>query len=263
MEPKELLDNLSTHLKNAIARAISIATSMGHTEVGMPHLLFGLLEEQGAVASEILRKYKVERTYLLDALAALPSSIGNDPGPTLVPTIPELDASSKKSLERAMLIAYEREHNYIGSEHLLHGLLQEQHPFIKQMYADLGINKSALIEQIDSILDSTARFPDIEDVSEVLDGLQSMIEQPQLPTLEQPESFPVEKQTKKKSGKQQPKALGLFAVELTDKVRQNDIDPVIGRATEIERLIHILSRRTKNNPVLVGEPGVGKTAIGE
>lgn len=263
MQPKELLDNLSTHLKNAIAKAISLATSLGHAKVMSGHILVGLLEEEGAISSEILKKAGLERDLILTLLR---NTITEQDllVTSHVTTIPELNATSKKALERAMLLAYEREHNYIGTEHLLFGLLLSEDELIALLFSKIETKKETILEQLEHMLESTSKFPDIEDVSDMLDGLQSIIEdaaETDDDVNSEDDEPVISKGKKKKKNKHRPKAIDLFAVELTNEERQKNIDPVIGRADEIEQLIHILSRRTKNNPVLVGEPGVGKTAI--
>ncbi len=283
MEPKQLLDNLSTHLKNSLARAIAIASALHHEQVSMLHLLFGVYEEPGAIGAELLKKDGLTKETLELALAQI-DQIRMNPTKTPTLTVPELDKEAKLILERAMLLAYERSQTYIGTEHLLYGMFfGDQH---YRTLESLGLRVPDMQGQILMVLDSSQKFPNMNDVSDVMADLQSLArelsEQEQmLDELEEQdgteshegEQTPITSEGKKKSSsnnhahnkdkKQRPRAIDVFAVELTSKSHQKNLDPVVGREAEIERLIHIVCRRNKNNPVLVGEPGVGKTAIVE
>ncbi len=252
-----ILDNLSSHLKNAIAKSISLATSMQHAEVTPAHILYCLLQEEGAIAGELLKKSGLKEIHIMPSLDALPKvSKEGSRGAAITALLPELDTHSKQSLERAMLISYEYEHNYVGTEHLLHGIISTKQEHIPKILKRAGIVKSHLDDQISSVIENINRFPNVEEMEEMMDQIQTLDEE------EAPRAKP-SSQSAKKKGKKQTHALEVFAVELTHKSIQTDIDPVVGREPEIDRLIHVLSRRTKNNPVLVGEPGVGKTAIVE
>jgi ATP-dependent Clp protease ATP-binding subunit ClpC len=262
MKPQDYIDRLSTHLKQVIARAIGSATAMAHTEVTPVHLLFALSEETGSVGTSILQKLEITPELIrsvLDTMTPLrtrrtkPSATGG-----LTTALPELNIAAKQALEKAMLLAYEHEHNYIGTEHLLHGLRTIEHAQIQAVLDLAGVRHDALAKEIAISIDSTNKFPDIDDIAATLEEMQDIIE-----SSTSPEEARNTLNTKKTKKQKQQSALETFSVELTNKHRQERIDPVIGRASEIERMVHILARRNKNNPVLVGEPGVGKTAIVE
>ncbi|MFA4831693.1 MAG: Clp protease N-terminal domain-containing protein, partial [Patescibacteria group bacterium] len=264
MDQHHILENLSTHLKNSIARAISLATSMKHAKVSLIHLLLALQEEQGSIAADILTKFNLDKQCLLFFLSKKPLADLPRKSATLEAIMPELDAPSKQTLERAMLLAYEREHSYIGTEHLLHSIFCSKDRDIAAILENLKISRKKLIDQIEIVLNSTTHFPDIDEISETFEQIQSIVEQQSalpLPGMSDAPISHIKKGNLQKKIKQPPTALEIFTVELTNKRRQQNIDPVIGREKEIERLINILCRRTKNNPVLIGEPGVGKTAI--
>jgi ATP-dependent Clp protease ATP-binding subunit ClpC len=283
MQPNQLLDNLSTHLKNSLARAIAVASALHHEQVSTLHLLFGVFEEPGAIGAELLKKEGLTKEALEIALAQV-DKMKLNPTQTPTLTVPELDKEAKLTLERAMLLAYERSQTYIGTEHLLYGMFfSDEH---RPMLSGLKLDILHMQSQIMMVLDSSQHFPNMNDVSDVMADLQSLARElseqthdehdhdDELPLLEEK---PIEKSSNQPQGKknpsahaqgkqdkkQRPRAIDVFAIELTSKEHQKNLDPVVGREAEIERLIHIVCRRNKNNPVLVGEPGVGKTAIVE
>jgi ATP-dependent Clp protease ATP-binding subunit ClpC len=255
MNTNNILDNLSTHLKSVIANAISLATSMQHESVTPTHMLMALYHEQGAVGSEILHKVKLKEDVVKEALHTLDTRTIENTDRARTALLPELDDQAKKVLEKAMILAYEHEHKYVGSEHLLHGIISIVDPLILRILKKNNITKKLLRDHIQVVIHSTNKFPEMEDVSEVMAELHDAHEEDHGSVEKAPRSV------KKRASSTQ--ALDAFATLITGKKAQATIDPVIGREEEINRLMHILCRRTKNNPVLVGEPGVGKTAIVE
>ena len=155
----------------------------------------------------------------------------------------KLGTMAQKIVERAVRAAAKSGNNYIGSEHLLAGLLETPNQTIDKIFEKNKIDIEEFRNQINIILNSTARFSDIVQPEKRGNFIRQLIT-----------GEPAERPSK-------TQALDAFATNLTTKKNQQNIDKVIGRDTEIERLINILSRRTKNNPILIGEPGVGKTAI--
>ncbi|MBD3311619.1 MAG: AAA domain-containing protein [Candidatus Magasanikbacteria bacterium] len=260
MNPEQFLERFSTHLKNTIARAISIAVSMQHTEVSSTHLILAIIEEDGSVGAEIIQKSEPKKKKIASFLQNNQSLKNEKKKKNLNSQIPELDDNAKQSLERAMLIAYKLKHNYIGTEHLLSGLLNSDDKNIKQIFSKKYLDKKELERQINTALESISKFPKIEDVGAVMDQIQGMpdetplganpIQGPGIPMM------PIPQLNKKKTD-----ITSYYTTNLTSTKIQKNIDPVVGREKEIERIINILARRTKNNPVLIGEPGVGKTAI--
>lgn len=263
MNPEHLLDQLSQHLKNTIARAISLAGSLKHTSVEPLHLLFSLTEERGSLAHEIIEKMDIEKTYLEDCLASLPMTEDETERERTV-TLPGLNAQAKYALEKAMLLAYEHQSAHVGTEHLLYGLIHASDVHIERMLKKFNIDHADITTQIESIIETTNHFPEMDDVNDMMEQLQDMIhEQPPSTTPESTEPQPISLMKLKPKKPKAATALEIFTLDLTNKATQKTIDPVVGREKEIERVVHILSRRNKNNPVLVGEPGVGKTAIVE
>lgn len=268
MKPNQILENFSTHLKNVIAKAISLAASLKHDHVAPAHMLLALAEEDGSVAAEILKKNEFDTKHCFDYLSTLRTitiDMKESMARSTVSTLPELNPDAKKVLEKAMLMAYEHSHSHVGTEHLLHGLITIDSADIEEILSLANIDREAVEEQIHAVFHSTSKFPEIEDVASVMDRLEDMSQD--MEEDEETEShgqMPMSPKTEAKQAKKPgPSALELFATKLTDTTIQETIDPVIGREKEIERVIHVLSRRNKNNPILVGEPGVGKTAIVE
>lgn len=259
MDPKTLLDRFSTHLKNVVTKAIALANALNHREVTPSHLLICLAEEEGSVGAEILSKLEIKKEAIYRILDIKPNYNKEHPSesPTVTATIPPLDVETKSCLERAMLVAYERGHSHIGTEHLLWAIIKIKEPEIEALWDYFKINKETIGEQIENVLQSTSKFPDVDDVSGVMEQMQEMIEQNA--------GLPLSSATivDSKNKKRGMNAVDIFTTDLTNAKQQKNIDPVIGREKEIERLINILCRRHKNNPILVGEPGVGKTAIVE
>ncbi|MBT7754758.1 MAG: ATP-dependent Clp protease ATP-binding subunit, partial [Candidatus Magasanikbacteria bacterium] len=251
MTPEKLLDQFSTHLKQVITRSLAMAVSYGETDVRPIYLFLALLKESGSIGTEILSRHEITDT----EVSYTPKITPNKKSSQDATTIPELNEYAKRALEKAILLAYEHAHNYVGTEHLLYGLLDIEDSIIESAIQKCSVEVDTLFDHIDTTMASASRFPDMQDVSDVMDQLSDIEELP--------DQTPSKTSTKKRKKQKQPSALEMFTVKLTDSKIQATIDPVIGREKEIDRLIHILCRRTKNNPVLVGEPGVGKTAIVE
>ena len=261
INPEQLLERFSSHLRNVIAKAMSLATSLSHDQVSPTHVFLCLVEEQGSVANEILHKFSPDKRYIEYLLDKKPR-LKRTEGKITTATVPELDKDSKKTLERAMLLSYERNHTHIGTEHLLLSLVYSGDKDIKNILRQSKIGTEEIEEYLENSLQSTSKFPDIDEVSDMMSQLEDNINSDQPMNLPPPSGIPG-KVGLPKTKKSSVSALDLFTNNLTDKRNQKNIDPVIGREKEIERVINILSRRTKNNPVLIGEPGVGKTAIAE
>lgn len=248
--PPDILGKFTTHLNNALTYAAELTLELKNRYVNPEHLLFGLAETKGGVAFEILRKTGIK----LDALRDL-ISVRNEPvlkpGQILALTDVKFSLPAKRVLEKAVLIATNYQHKYVGTEHLLAGLLEVGDPTLEQILKENNVNIREAKRQLAIILKNTSKFPDLSGFFE--GGPERGGEE-----------IAVTSGTPAKTrGDGKNPALEFFATDLTNQDIQTTIDPVIGRQHEIERVIHILSRRTKNNPVLIGDPGVGKTAIVE
>ena len=201
------------------------ARRLGHNFVGTEQILLGLIGEGTGVAAKVLKSMGVN---LKDARIEVEKIIGRGSGFVAV-EIP-FTPRAKRVLELSLEEARQLGHNYIGTEHLLLGLIREGEGVAARVLENLGVDLSKVRTQVIRMLGETA---------EVAPGGSSS------------------------SGKNKTPTLDEFGSNLTQMAGDGKLDPVVGRQKEIERVIQILGRRTKNNPVLIGEPGVGKTAIAE
>ncbi len=214
---------------SALNAAVEVAENMGHTYVGSEHLLAGLLKTDGGVACTALNARGIG---IDDVEGVLKSTVGVGTPTVLVPD--DFTPRLKYIIELSVAAARSMGHTYTGTEHLLISLIKEGSNCAVNIITKLGVSPSDVLA---------------DTVKAVSSNSQSS------------------KQSNEKGGKANGKSdtptLEQFGRDLTDYAKNNKIDPVIGRSKEIERVIQILSRRTKNNPCLIGEPGVGKTAIAE
>jgi ATP-dependent Clp protease ATP-binding subunit ClpC len=200
------------------------ARRLGHNFVGTEQILLGLIGEGTGVAAKVLKSMGVN---LKDARIEVEKIIGRGSGFVAV-EIP-FTPRAKRVLELSLEEARQLGHNYIGTEHLLLGLIREGEGVAARVLENLGVDLSKVRTQVIRMLGETA---------EVGAGGSS-------------------------GGRTKTPTLDEFGVNLTQSAMDGKLDPVVGRQKEVERVIQILGRRTKNNPVLIGEPGVGKTAIAE
>lgn len=254
MKP-EILNKFTTHLKNTLSEAAYLALELKNKYVNPEHLLYGLAESKGGIAYEILSRAGLQLDQLKEMIR-LRNEASLTPSDFSLANL-RFSLPAKKALEKAVVVANQYKHKYVGTEHLLYGLLELSDATLEQMLADNHIAIKETKTHLTMVLKQTTKFPDL---TGFFDGSNRDFGDPAaaggMPTPE-----PMGVGVKDKGGK--TPALDFFATNLTTQKLQKDIDPVIGRKREIDRLIHILSRRTKNNPVLVGDPGVGKTAIVE
>lgn len=211
--------------------AIEEAKQLGHTYIGSEHLLLGLLKADDGVAAEILQKLGVTYETLEEVVK---NQIGSGT-PTHL-TIDDFTPRTKRILQLAVMHASQLHHNYVGTEHILMAILEEGDSYGVRFLQGLGVKPNDILEELEEIFHSS----DYQPGEQVVSGNAA-------------------------SGKAggATKTLDQFGRDLTALAKKGEIDPVIGRQTEIDRVIQILSRRTKNNPCLIGEPGVGKTAVAE
>lgn len=218
--------------QTALRLAHECASELGHGYVGSEHLLFGLCKEEKGVASKVLRNAGLDPEAVAQAIAGMVGmgTPGGVPSQGLTPR-------TKRVIEIAMAEAGRMGHNYVGTEHLLLGILREGEGIAVRILLSAGI-------------DLRQMYGDIVHAIGASGGANTQ-------------------HAGAKGGRTQKdqmsnyKTLNQFTKDLTKAAAEGALDPVIGRAAEVQRVIQILSRRTKNNPVLIGEPGVGKTAIAE
>jgi ATP-dependent Clp protease ATP-binding subunit ClpC len=275
-----IIDRFSTHLREVLVGSIRIATELKNTSVEPMHLLLALSMQKGSVANEVLSRYNLGAKNIEKSLTSSVSKTSEIRKVGTGTTLSPFSLNSKVALEKALVIAQKNGHNYLGTEHLLSALVNLNDPHIEQLlkktsraskdatrHNSVESKKTELNNQLEIVLTSASQFPKITEVPEVLNRLQdSLSDDAMLQTILPTDETHVSKDSTRHDhvkSKKKEAALDFFAANLTSPEIQSDIDPVIGRDNEIERLMQILCRRTKNNPILLGDPGVGKTAIVE
>lgn len=213
---------------NAINLAIESAQDMGHTYIGSEHILLGLLKNQDGAAYTVLEKCGASADSLEELIK---QEIGTGSQTKLSPD--DFTPRVKRILQTAIIQAGRMGHNYVGTEHILIALIADGDSYAVRFLRSTGIQLNSILKNLNETLGSTETESDFSNSGEG------------------------------KPKNSSTKMLDKFGRDLTEIARKGEIDPVIGRQNEIERVIQILSRRTKNNPCLIGEPGVGKTAVAE
>ena len=222
------------------------AQRFNHEYIGTEHVLLGLIKEGSGVAANVLKNLDVDLRKIRLEVEKLVQS-----GPDMV-TMGKLPQTprAKKVIEYSMEEARNLNHNYVGTEHILLGLLREQEGVAAQVLMNLGLKLEEVRDEVLNLLGHGIEGQENErggrGGSEEDEGEESG-----------------EGRSGRKGSRSKTPALDSFGRDLTELAKQKKLDPVIGRAKEIERAIQVLCRRTKNNPVLLGEAGVGKTAIVE
>ena len=216
--------------KKAIEFANELALELGHNYIGTEHILYGLVKEGSGVASKVLENQAITADMIIDKIVEL---VGHEePIDGTLGFTPR----TKRVIENAFIEARKLGYNYIGTEHLLIGILREGDSIAARILLELDTNIPKLYSEIIKVINEGEDFAK-EDKNGKSDNKVGSYNS--TPTLNQ------------------------FGEDLTKKAKEGKLDPVIGRKEEIERVVQILSRRTKNNPCLIGEPGVGKTAAVE
>ncbi|MDQ7814609.1 MAG: ATP-dependent Clp protease ATP-binding subunit [Patescibacteria group bacterium] len=235
----ELFDRFTTHLKESLQKALAFAITNGRDQLEPGDVLVGLLLEKGSIAAEVLNKSNIKTEKAKNIFCGKPSKKSNIATPDLSPAV-------KRLLEKCVLTAHLNEHKYVGTEHLLHALLESNFTEVMSFLEASGADVRALKDRVNDVLRSSSRFPELlpQDEHETPDMRQDF-PRPDAP-----------RQSKSS-------ALDSFTRDLTQHENTEKLDPLVGRDRELDRVIQILCRRTKNNPVLLGDPGVGKTAIVE
>ncbi|MFN2184241.1 MAG: Clp protease N-terminal domain-containing protein, partial [Anaerolineae bacterium] len=218
----ENLDRFTTRARRVLTTAGEEAKRLNHQFIGTEHILLGLVAEEGGVAMRVLRELKITPGQIRSSVER---AVGRGPRPVLKQ--PALTPRTKQVIELAVDEARRLGHHYIGTEHLLLGLVREGKGVAVDVLRSLDAPPERIRAEVTRILQETPAHASEKEQSS------------NTPTVDQ------------------------LGTDLTALAESNKLDPVIGRQTEIERVIQILARRTKNNPALIGDPGVGKTAIVE
>jgi len=217
-------DKFTERVRKVMYLAREEAARLQHDYIGTEHLLLGVIREGEGIAATVLNNLGLDLDAIRQAVESMVASTG---GTLTIGEIP-FTPRAKRVLELSVDEARQLGHNYVGTEHLLLGLIREGEGVAARVLLELGVDRKKVREETLKLLGGT-------------------------PSVSQPE----------REGKVETPALNQFGRDLTALARENKLDPIIGREPEIERVIQVLSRRKKNNPILIGEPGVGKTAIAE
>ncbi|MBI4743849.1 MAG: ATP-dependent Clp protease ATP-binding subunit [Actinobacteria bacterium] len=219
-----MFERFTERARRVVVYAQEEARQLNQNYIGTEHLLLGLIREEEGVAARALRELGIK---LPDLRAKIEQAIGK--GDAMMAGHIPFTPRAKKVLELALREALQLGHSYIGTEHILLGLIREGEGVAAKVLNELGLDLSKVRNQVVQLLSG----------------------------------YYIGKPAGSEQNKAQPSFLEDFGRNLTKLARENKLDPVIGREKEIERVMQILNRRTKNNPVLIGEPGVGKTAVVE
>lgn len=230
------MERFTQRARRVLSLAQEEAERLQHGQIGTEHLLLGLMREEGGVAGRVLRDLGLDARRVEELVNRLTDSGERQLGVAL-----ELSTGTKKILELAVDEARRMGHHYIGTEHLLLGLVRQQEGVAIEVLRRLGISPEEVRRQTRRVLQESPM---------------------QTPPPAQPQTPPQERAQQRQRGEKTP-LVDQLATDLTALAQEGKLDPVVGRETEIERVIQVLSRRRKNNPALIGEPGVGKTAIVE
>jgi ATP-dependent Clp protease ATP-binding subunit ClpC len=225
------MDRLTQRARRVLSLAHQEAEQMRHNYIGTEHLLLGLIREEGGVAGRVLRELGLEVSRVQETVQRL-TGTGQYRGGKI-----DLSPGTQQVLEYAFEEAKRMGHHYIGTEHILLGLVRYGEGIALNVLQKLGVSPEQIRRQISRVLQESSS----------------------------PRKSSSERRSSRSSEGKKPKTpmVDQLAVDLTTAAEEGKLDPVIGRQMEIERVIQILARRTKNNPALIGEPGVGKTAIVE
>ncbi len=225
---QEFLNHLTDNALNSLKHADAIARSFGSAYVGTEHLLLGVLAQDTSMGAKMLEGIGVTLDRARLALNLTPKTLVINLGAK------GLSETAKLTLKMAYDVAQDFNQEFCGTEHILYSILSQKNARATVLLRDMNVDVDALVSELEQFL-NRQQYNDEEGT----------------------DTSRRSKKSKKKT------ALDFFGTDLTDQARKGKLDPVVGRETQIRRVVTILNRRTKNNPVLIGEPGVGKTAIAE
>ncbi len=229
--PNNKMERFTQRARRVLSLAQEEAERLRHNYIGTEHLLLGLMREEGGVAGRVLRDLGLEQRRVEELVEELTRATSRITNSAL-----DLSPGTKRVLELAVDEARRMGHHYIGTEHLLLGLVRQNDGVAIDVLKRLGISPEEVRRQTRRVLQESPVQPN-------------------------PQGEQANRPARKNEGK--TPLVDQLATDLTALAQEGKLDPVVGRETEIERVIQVLSRRRKNNPALIGEPGVGKTAIVE
>lgn len=227
----EFISHLTDNARTSLHHATLIAQGYGSSYVGTEHLLLGVMAQGASVGAKILADAGVT----LDKAQAALSSVPITGGFTAGIMTKSLSETAKLTLKMSWDVAQEFRQDYLGTEHILYSILSQKNARATVLLRDMNVDTADILSELEEYLDRNS-----DTSSGATEDMERSVRQPR-----------------------EKGMLGAFGIDLTARAKAGKLDPVIGRKEQEERLVTILSRRSKNNPVLIGEPGVGKTAIVE
>jgi len=227
----EFISHLTDNARTSLHHATLIAQGYGSSYVGTEHLLLGVMAQGASVGAKILADAGVTLDKAQEALNSVPVTSTFTAGIMTK----SLSETAKLTLKMSWDVAQEFRQDYLGTEHILYSILSQKNARATVLLRDMNVDIPDILTELEEYLDRNS-----ENSSSMADEMERVTKQPR-----------------------ERGMLGSFGIDLTARAKAGKLDPVIGRKEQEERLVTILSRRTKNNPVLIGEPGVGKTAIVE
>jgi ATP-dependent Clp protease ATP-binding subunit ClpC len=230
---QEFSNFLTENARQSLAHAGTIARSLGNAYIGTEHLLLGLLAQEGSMAGKILEETGVTLDKARIALKLTPKNLVINMGAK------GYSETAKLTLRMAYDVAQDYGQDYCGTEHILYSIISQKNARASVLLREMNVNTDTVLRELENFLNR--QFDEAEH-----ENLESG-----------------SKRIGRKNGRASKSVLDSYGTDLTVQARSGKLDPVIGREAQIKRVITILNRRTKNNPVLIGEPGVGKTAIVE
>ncbi len=228
----EFIAHLTDNARTSLHHATLIAQGYGSSYVGTEHLLLGVMAQGASVGAKILADNGVTLDKAQSALNTAPIAANNFTAGILTKSLSE---TAKLTLKMSWDIAQEFHQDYLGTEHILYSIISQKNARASVLLRDMNVDTNSIKAELEEYLDRN---------SQTNSHAGDQTEAPVRPRRDRG-------------------VLGVYGVDLTNRAKQGQLDPVVGRDEQVERMVTILSRRTKNNPVLIGEPGVGKTAIVE
>jgi ATP-dependent Clp protease ATP-binding subunit ClpC len=252
--PKKIENKFTANLKDVLKAAEEMSRNLSHKEIDVDHIVFSIVAQEGSIGSNVIGSEKFDIKKLQGRLEKIGKAEKWQA---------KFSDDLKAVFQEMVLCASRYNHNYIGTEHLLFAILESESPKTSELFQEIGIDSLKLRERLEAILESSLRFSGIMEISEnakkgVLGGGILGISGFNLPggsEMGQGGMMGMPGVGARQS------AIEAFCVDMNEQIESKKFDTIIGRDKEIAKVINILSRKSKNNPILIGEPGVGKTAI--
>ncbi|MBI5754755.1 ATP-dependent Clp protease ATP-binding subunit [Candidatus Peregrinibacteria bacterium] len=276
MDPQNKFEKFTKEAKQALLVAQDIERQTKTTYIGTENVLLGIIRQQNSLGAAILHNFGVS----LDNVNLVLKTVGRTTAPQGIKKAPSVGLSgfAKKVIEDAVKCAHDYKHMFVGTEHLLIGLVKQENTAATVILENMKINNKDVEREVLKIFENPMKIPGgmsgqmghmMNPIEALLNGLQGVLAgekggnfQDGFRHKDNGDGFPGGARTATAKHVKTP-ALDYFSTDLIKECRDGKTDPIIGREKEIERTISILQRKTKNNPVLIGEPGVGKTAVVE